>query len=266
MKSLSLLAISVGNTRTRIGAFVERELAESATVDNRDPASLAEALEHAFSPLRNHEHARVVLASVNPPIAERIAAVVAEKFQRTPLRVERDLPVPIGRQLDPEAIIGEDRLLNAAAAFDVLQQACVVVDAGTAITVDFVDGQGTLHGGAIAPGAQLQLDALHQRTAQLPEIEFDKPAEQVGHNTIEAMRVGVYHGLRGLVHELTEQYADVAGAFPTVIATGGDGAMLFKDDERVDRFVPDLTLMGIALTYRVAIERAEREEQKGGES
>ncbi len=264
MKSVSLLAISVGNTRTRIGAFVGGELAETATVENRDPAALAEALEHAFTPLRSHEDARVVLASVNPPIAERIATLVAEKLQRTTLRIERDLPVPIGRQLDPEAIIGEDRLLNAAAAFDVLQQACVVVDAGTAITVDFVDGQGTLHGGAIAPGAQLQLDALHQRTAQLPETEFDKPADRIGHNTIDAMRVGVYHGLRGMVHELTEQYAEVAGMFPTVIATGGDGAVLFKDDERVDRFVPDLTLMGIALTYKVALQRAQEGDEPGG--
>ena len=77
-------------------------------------------------------------------------------------RVGDDLPIPIQVDLAPETITGSDRLLNAVAAFDVLQQACVVVDAGTAVTVDFIDGKGTFHGGAIAPGARMQLAALHK--------------------------------------------------------------------------------------------------------
>ena len=145
-------------------------------------------------------------------------------------------------------------MLNAAAAYDVLDQACVVVDAGTAITVDFVDGAGTFHGGAIAPGAQLQLDALNQRTAQLPEVDFDHPAEVIGHNTIEAMRCGVFYGLRGMVRELVEQFAEAHGQYPMVVATGGDANVLFREYDLVDRVVPDLTLMGIALTLRRALE------------
>ena len=74
-------------------------------------------------------------------------------------------------QLDPETITGVDRLLNAAAAYATLKQACVVVDAGTAVTVDFVDGHGTFHGGAIAPGARLQIDALHRGTDALPDVQ-----------------------------------------------------------------------------------------------
>ncbi|MFA9477698.1 type III pantothenate kinase [Phycisphaerales bacterium AB-hyl4] len=258
MATLNFLAVSIGNTRTRVGAFVDNKLVESATLENRRDGDLGEAMEHAFTPLRENKQAVVLMSSVNPAGTQRIEAQIAKHLNRQVLRVERDMPIPIGRQLDREAIVGEDRLLNAAAAYDVLKQACVVVDAGTAITVDFVDGAGTFHGGAIAPGAQLMLDSLHQRAAQLPEVEFDKPTGVMGHNTVEAMRVGVFHGLRGMVRELVERYAEKAGGFPAVIASGGDANLLFREYDLVDRVVPDLTLNGLAVTLRVAMEQEQK--------
>jgi type III pantothenate kinase len=144
--------------------------------------------------------------------------------------------------------VGEDRLLNAAAAYGELKQACIVVDAGTALTVDFIDGAGTFHGGAIAPGARLMLDALHGQTAQLPEVELKPPAEPIGHSTVEAMRTAAFHGLRGMVRELVEKFAETVGQYPLVIATGGDAELLFKDYELIERIVPDLTLRGLAVT------------------
>jgi type III pantothenate kinase len=195
------------------------------------------------------------MSSVNQPVAKVVEALIHNRLDAVPRRVERDLTIPIGRQVDDDSKVGEDRLLNAAAAFDILKQACVVVDAGTAITVDFIDGVGTFHGGAIAAGAQLQLDALHERTDQLPETELQKPAEAIGHNTVEAMRSGVYHGLRGMVRELVEQFAERAGTFPMVVVTGGDGNLLFRDYELVDRVVPNLTMRGLYTTLRIATEQ-----------
>lgn len=255
-QKINLLAISVGNTRTRIGAFVDGHLAETATFANKRNGKISDSLDQAYAPLKGKD-AMILLSSVNPPVANWVEQEVSAHLKRSITRVERDLPIPIGRQLDPEAIVGEDRLLNAAAAFDVLKQACVVVDAGTAITIDFIDGAGTFHGGAIAPGAQLMLDSLHQRTAQLPEVEFARPAEPIGHSTMEAMRSGVFHGLRGMVHELVECFAESVGRYPLVVATGGDADLLFRDDQRVDRVVPDLGLMGIAATLRAAIDQAD---------
>lgn len=260
MVKVNLLAVSVGNTRTRVGAFVEGKLVEVAMLENARDGELGDAMDHAFTSLRERDDTVVLMASVNPTAAELMERQIEKHLQREIKRVERDLPIPIGRQLDREAIVGEDRLLNAAAAYDVLKQACVVVDSGTAITVDFVDGAGTFHGGAIAPGAQLMLDSLHHRTALLPEVEFARPVEAIGHNTMEAMRAGVFHGMRGMVRELVERYAEHLGQFPMVIATGGDADLLFRDFELVDRVVPDLTLIGLAVTLRVALERAERDE------
>ncbi len=252
---LNMLGVSVGNSRTRIGAFIDGKLQECATFRNEREDTLAEAVTHAYAPLRDHEDVAVLLASVNDPAAKSIEHQITSALGQQVRRVERDITVPIGRKLDPDSIPGEDRLLNAAAAFDVLKQACVVVDAGTAITVDFIDGAGTFHGGAIAAGAQLQLDTLNSRTDMLPQIELARPDEPIGHNTADAMKSGVYYGLRGMVRELVERYAETIGSFPLVVATGGDGNLLFRDYELVDRVIPNLTMMGLYTTLRVEIEQ-----------
>ena len=258
-ESVNMLAVSVGNTRTRIGAFDDSTLVDTATLRNDKLEELQSSLSDALGRVSDRPGFAVLMASVNSDAAKRIEVHLRDALDQEVLRVERDVPIPIGRQLDREAIVGEDRLLNAAAAYDVLQQAVVVVDAGTAMTVDFVDGAGTFHGGAILPGGQVMLDALNRRTAQLPEVEFSPPLEPMGHNTLEAMKSGVFHGMRGAARELVERFAEAAGQYPMVVATGGDGPLLFHEYDLVDRVVPDLTLMGLA----VALRRAQAREAAG---
>ena len=84
-----------------------------------------------------------------------------------------------------------------------------------------------------------------------------RPQEPIGHNTAEAMRCGAYYGLRGAVRELVERYAEVVGSFPVVVATGGDVEMLFENFDLIDRIVPDLTLMGMAVTLQSAVSAKE---------
>lgn len=260
MAQTRLLAISVGNTRTGFGVFHDGELLETATHENGRHDRLTESLKHAMGALGPLDGAHLLMGSVNPEAETFATELVKRETGQVAMRVETDVNIPIGRQLDREAMVGEDRLLAAAAAFDVLKQACVVVDAGTAITVDFIDGAGTFHGGAIAPGGQLQLDSLTQRAANLPEVELAEPEEIIGHNTVEAMRLGVVVGARGMVRALVERYADHAGHFPTVIATGGDAHLLFREDELVDRVVPDLALRGLWVTLRSALDEAGQDE------
>jgi type III pantothenate kinase len=94
------------------------------------------------------------------------------------------------------------------------------------------------------------LDALHDHTAQLPRVHpFEAPAEPFGRSTQQAILHGVYHGVRGMVKEIVENYATELGTWPDLIATGGDAAVLFKDWELVHAIAPDLTLYGIALAY-----------------
>lgn len=250
--TFSLLGISVGNTRTQIGTFVAGMLDEQRVVSNDDPVALQSALVECYAPIRDDDDPIVLIASVDAPTRKQIEAIVKKELGGSPLRVEVDVNIPVGRQLDREAIVGEDRLLNAAAAFHTMNQAVIIVDAGTAVTVDLVDGEGTFHGGAIAPGIAMQLKSLHAHTDQLPETTMAKPMEVVGHNTVEAIRCGVFFGIRGLVHELLEKYAEALGAFPIVLATGGDAELLFAEYELVDRIVPDLTMQGLGITVKKA--------------
>jgi len=266
----ALLAISVGNTRTSLGAFRGTALIESDRLDNGDPAAIVDRAARLWARLEAGELGEsgtagertppieeplCVIASVNDPVANDLELRLARALETEPARIGRDLAAPIGECLDPHATPGADRLLNAAAAWDVMHSACIVVDAGTAVTVDFIDGEGIFHGGAIAPGASMQLAALHEHTAALPRVAFAEPEDvPFGRNTAEAMLQGVYHGLRGMVWRLVERYALGYGAFPPVIATGGDAATLFGNDELIDRIVPELTLLGIAVAVRRASE------------
>jgi type III pantothenate kinase len=130
-----------------------------------------------------------------------------------------------------------------------MQKGCVVVDAGTAITVDCCNDQGDFLGGAIAPGAQLMLDALHEKTAKLPRVDLAVPNAPIGQNTEQAILQGVYHGIRGTVKELVENYATHLGFWPDIIVTGGDAQKLFEGWELIHAVSPDLTFYGIALAY-----------------
>jgi len=244
--NLNLLLINIGNTRTQVGTYRDEKIHNPESICHSAPQrELEQLLSESFSEVSDSTNVMVLLSSVNRRAKENVRHILKTIKADLVLVIEEDLKVPIGRQLDPETIVGTDRLLNAAAAFSHLGQGCVVIDAGTAITVDFVDGKGTFHGGAIGPGAQTMLQSMHQHAEQLPDVTFEKPIEPVGHSTSQAMLSAVFYGIRGMVRELVEQYAEYAGAYPAVVATGGDAEVLFKDYELVEHMVPELTLLGM---------------------
>lgn len=253
MSELNLLVVNVGNSRTQLGEFVGTDLRRQMHLDNTAVPPIVHQVVQWWE--QTDEPKSLLMASVNDEVAEPLDAALRDQLSVEIYQVGEDVPVPIGRCLDPETLIGVDRLLNAAAAWDRIHQACIVVDAGTAVTVDFVDGDGTFHGGAIIPGAMMQLAALHDGTAGLPELQFTAPddSDVFGRSTSQAMLKGVFHGIRGAVQRLVEQYATQYGAFPRVIATGGDAETLFSGDELIDDLVPELALLGIAVAARLAL-------------
>jgi type III pantothenate kinase len=121
--------------------------------------------------------------------------------------------------------------------------------------VDFVDGQGVFHGGAIAPGLNMMLRSLHEHTAALPDARFEPVQEgsPFGRETVEAMRLGVQSAVKGMVRVLIERYSEFYGAFPQIIATGGDARALFETDDLVENIVPDLTLLGIQSACQIEL-------------
>lgn len=251
----SLIAIAVGNTRTQIGGFLRDESTSHASVDTDDTESIIKMIRDRMLGFEGVSEPAIVISGVRPSVIDEVLGAF-EPGAITRLGV--DLPIDIHHTLSEsgEKTVGQDRLLCAIGAFHLYKQACVVVDAGTAITVDFIDGQGVFHGGAILPGVSMMLESLHEQTAALPRLKYariEKGSNDPGRQTDAAMMLGVTAAACGAVRWLTERYAEFFEGYPKVVATGGDMG-IFEDDELVETFVPDLQLIGL----RVACERALR--------
>ena len=250
----NLLTLAVGNTRARIGLFRGDELIGAQSYASADDAGVRTWIaDHA----KGVSGAPLLVATVNPSGSERLIEACREGgVVGTVLRIGRDVPIPMEADVREPAKVGQDRLLCALAAWVSTEGPCVVVDCGTATTVDFVSEDGVFRGGAIAPGLAMMLESMHRGTAALPRVAFDPArldAEPVGRDTETAMLMGAGEAIRGLVSRLVERYAEFAGTYPRVVATGGDAGTLFGSDSVVEHVVPDLQLIGMRLAFQALL-------------
>ncbi|HEY8665636.1 MAG TPA: type III pantothenate kinase [Tepidisphaeraceae bacterium] len=246
---INLLVLNVGNSRLAIGVFRAGAMEHVTRIAHADRDQWKAALTAAWGKLAAADSPAIAAASVNPAIFEALEHTAEQSLGQKVELVGRDIELPIKVLTDSPSETGVDRILNIAAAYEQMQKACVVVDAGSAVTVDLCNDAGEFLGGAIAPGAAMMLHAMHEQTAKLPEVALEVPAHPFGKSTRQAMLHGVYHGIRGMVKELVENYATELGTWPDLIATGGDSPILFENWELVHAIAPDLTLYGIALAY-----------------
>ncbi len=274
----TLVLVSVGNTRTRIaiargpgGEFAKAVVEPSVVVENAAEGALESAVSAAAAGL-DAPRSQALVASVNDSQLPRISAALAA----TGLGVTRlgngsggTVRVPVVMNLQGSGgSVGVDRLLcTLAASARSGGAACAVIDAGTCVTVDFVDRHAVFQGGAIAPGVGLMLKAMHDGTSALPSVRpprkgddtawitTDEVKGAMGKNTEQAMLLGALNAVRGLVRWQVEKFAEAAGSYPRVIATGGDAPLLFDPriagagDDLVEHIVPDLQLVGMVAAW-----------------
>jgi type III pantothenate kinase len=246
---INLMVLSAGNSRLAIGVFSGGALEYVTRIPAGRQDDWVGKLGQAWERISGGDSPAVAAASVNPKLDAVLNEMVRKITGQSIQWVGRELELPIAVKTESPERTGVDRVLNVAAAYEQMGKACVVVDAGTAITVDVCNDQGEFLGGSIAPGASMMLDALHEKTAALPRVTLAKPEKLVGRSTEEAISQGVYLALRGLVREFTESCALELGAWPDIIATGGDAELLFGGWELIHAVAPDLTLYGIALAF-----------------
>jgi type III pantothenate kinase len=246
---INLLVLNVGNSRLAMGTFVAGNLESVTRISYEQRADWPAAIAQVWSRISGRENAAVAGASVNPAMMEPLEHAVEQATQKKVEWLGREIDLPIKVLTDAPEQTGVDRIANVAAAYEQMGKACVVVDAGTAITLSVCNDAGDFLGGAIAPGAAMQLNALNEKTAKLPKVTFEVPVDPVGKSTEQAMLHGIYHGIRGMVKELVESYATELGNWPDIIATGGDAPKLFENWELIHAIAPDLTLYGVALAY-----------------
>jgi len=193
----------------------------------------------------------IAVASVNPPALERLKRLLTDLGLPPAAVARRDFPVPIGAEVKAPERVGVDRLLGALAAHRRAGGECIVVDFGTAITVNSVRADGIFLGGAILPGLSMAARALSEGTALLPEIPLPAAAPAVGQSTEEAIAAGVIHGAAGAVTGLIDGARRIVGAGAKVVLTGGDAARVAEHLPPDCREVrPDLVLEGLLVAYR----------------
>ena len=146
--------------------------------------------------------------------------------------------------------IGPDRLANAVAARHRFGAPVVVLDFGTAVTLDVVNRAGNYTGGIIAPGLAAMTDYLHEKTALLPRIKTREIKTSIGKSTEEAMVVGAVHGYRGLIRELiAEVKRELKVKRLPVVATGGYARLMAVKLPEISAVEPNLTLEGLRLVW-----------------
>jgi len=246
---INLLVVSVGNTRLATGAFAAGELRAVHRCPLEDTTQCERAIEQAWREIAGADERAVAAAGVNPRFNSIVDDLIDRVAGQSIQWVGSDLELPIEVLTQTPRQTGVDRVLNVAAAFEQIEKACIVVDAGTAVTVDCCNDNGDFVGGAILPGVELMIDALAQKTAGVGHAAFSVPSGPVGDSTDAAVSHGIYYAIRGLVKEIAENYAGELGQWPEIIATGGDAQRLFAGWELIHAIAPDLGLYGIALAY-----------------
>jgi type III pantothenate kinase len=255
-----LLAVDVGNTNITLGIIETGVLSGTRRAMTHRAAS-ADELEVSLVGLLALDGREIddldaiAVASVVPSVTVALEAVAARRG--IPILVATAGSVPLAIRVDRPGEVGADRLVNALAAARLYGTPAVVVDFGTATTLDCIGTDGAYVGGAIAPGLELGLEALAARTAKLPRIELRTPDRAIGRDTVSAMQAGTIFGYQalasGLLARVRAELAEVSGASPAevrAILTGGlSAAPWARAVEGVDVIDPDLTLKGLAILH-----------------
>lgn len=248
-----LVAIDVGNTQTVVGLFVRDELQHQwriATNAERTSDEYALLLQQFLGLADTELHALggVAISSVVPRVTAALREM-SDRYLRAPLLViEPGIKTGMPILYDNPREVGADRIANAVAAFERFGGPAIVVDFGTATTVDAVSAKGEYLGGAIVPGIEISLDALFGRAAALRRVELVPPKHVIGKSTVESIQAGAVYGFSGQVDAIVERFTAELGA-ATVIATGGLAGLLLPYSRTIEHHEPWLTLEGLRIVF-----------------
>ena len=249
-----LLAIDVGNTNTVVGAFDGARLRHHWRIETSHTRTSDEygiLLRQLFG-ADGLDPARVdavAISSVVPPLAFTLQQMSRRYFGLDPLFVGPGVKTGMPILYDNPREVGADRVVNAVAAYERWKTGLIVVDFGTATTFDAVSPKGEYLGGAICPGIAISMDALFRSASKLPRVEFARPAQVVGKNTVASMQSGLVYGYVGLVDGICERMVDELGFQPKIVATGGLAPLIAGVSKAISEVDEHLTLDGLRLIH-----------------
>jgi type III pantothenate kinase len=258
---MNIIAVDIGNTNIGVGLFLEGKEEFIRTISGGSDDELRECLTDAWEKIpiletsvEGKRNGAIVVSSVKPAWTDEVRQIVEKDLDEKILVIGEDIPLPMTVWVDEPRKVGTDRVMAASAAYAVVEDAVVVADLGTAVTIDLVDEHGTFQGGVIVPGFDISAQALTDHTALLPKVTVHQPSGPYGKNTADAINSGLYYSIIGAMEEIIRRYAEQIGRWPQTIITGS-GAEIIKDDcPFVDNYVPHLVIKGIVLAYMKYVE------------
>lgn len=250
-----LFVLDVGNTNTVLGVFDKNELVYEWRIktDRHKTEDEFGMLIHSlfdYKGIAFSDIDGVVISSVVPPIMFALENMVRSYFQLEPFVVgKQDMTHYLKISYPNPKEIGADRIVNAVSAIEEYGAPLIIVDFGTATTFCYIDEDATYHGGVIAPGINISMEALYSKASKLPKIELKATKNIIGSSTVEAMQSGAFYGYVSQVDGIINKIKEEIGRTPKVIATGGLAVLIDKESRTIEQVDSHLTLKGLNIIY-----------------
>ena len=251
-----LLTIDVGNTNLTLGLYPGKDIGPHwrlATDHQRMPdeygLQFLGLLEHAG--LTPAELSGICLASVVPPLTQRVVQACTQYLRQEPFLVDTGIKTGIRIRYEDPRAVGADRVADAVAVFQQYGGPACVIDFGTATTFNAITKTGDYLGGAISAGINLAAEALFQHTAKLPSIDIQRPPSVIGRNSVHAMQSGLLFGYVSMVEGMVSRFRQELGEDMKVIATGGLAEIVAKETSVIQVISPWLTLDGLRILWEM---------------
>ena len=250
-----LLAIDIGNTNIVIGVieddvirFEARIATDQVRTSDQYGVEIKNVLE-AYG-VSKDEIEDCIISSVVPPVFNSVKTGVVKVIGKQPMVVGPGLKTGLNINVDVPSQVGSDRIVIAVAALAEYKPPMILMDLGTATTIEVVEPGNMYLGGVIFPGVKISLDALTSRAAQLPGISLDKPKNIIGRNTVDCMRSGMMYGTAAMIDGIVERIEEELGHKSTLIATGGLAQFITPLCKREIILERDLLLKGLNIIYK----------------
>jgi type III pantothenate kinase len=251
-----LLAIDIGNTNVTFGVFEKDKIKTTwrvSTAIHRMPDEYAIIMLSLMERqgVNVSQISDVVICSVVPPLLIIFEEVCKRYLKKAPLIVEAGVKTGMRIDMENPREVGPDRIVNAVAAHHLYGGPVIVIDMGTATTMDVVSKDSRYLGGAIAPGIAISTEALFTRTAVLPRIELTIPKKAIGRNTVAAMQSGIVFGYVGLIEGIVFRIQAELDERARIVASGGFAFLIASATNVIEIVNQDLTLVGLRLIYEM---------------
>lgn len=250
-----ILAVDIGNTQTVLGLLDAEGSIERRWRISTDASLTADEIRVKIGGLLRADGSDwdrvdgVVIASVVPTLTAAYEELAEKSCGCKPLVVGPGMKTGLPVAYDNPHEVGADRIVNAIAAVAAYGAPVIVVDFGTATTIDVVDDRGAYLGGAIAAGIETSAEALFRRAARLSSVDLEPPTRVIGRSTRESVQSGLLLGGAAMVDGLVRRAWAELGYQCPVVATGGLAERVGPLCETVGPIDADLTLRGLAMVW-----------------